>query len=194
MIPVIALNEVEMLESFKIEDVGAYEFNAYCMKNDPRAVRIAMAIIDGGKGLVMPGTQCVIACVRKSDRVIVTTVKITALVDCGAVDVIRSIDVKYNESIITSILNLGFEKANVEYIDQDTVQEARNKIVTVWESTHSRQDQMNVVEEVGPMAMEMSVEFTANATNSDSYNTFAEKKVRELRNIEDFGVANPKPC
>lgn len=188
MFPVLALNLVELLESFKIPNLTDYEFTYYGLPDDPMRHKDPMVFIDMDKALILPGTGCVILCTRKVDREIVTAVRITSVSNGSHVDVERitgSIEIGI---FMKAFLNFGYVGIEIAYIDGGTDPLAKSSPAAIWESAHTRQTQLNANVE-----MEFLVEFTADEPTEES-KFFAKQKLNEIRNIEDFGVANPKPC
>lgn len=184
MIPIIALNLVELLESFKIPNLSDYDFIYYGLPDDPLRYRNAsMVFIDMDKALILPGTECVILCARKHDRETVTAVKITSSGYACHVEIER-----YAGSIEVGVFMEGFDSSkyvnlSVDHISGEVDRLAKSNPAAVWENAHTRQTQLNT-----------KAEFSSPVQSGVLVNEFAKKKLNEIRNIEDFGVANPKPC
>ncbi len=187
MFPVLAMNLVELLESFKIPNLTDYDFNYYGLPDDPLRYKDPMVFIDMDKALILPGTECVILCTRKVDREIVTAVKIVAVANSNHIEVGRvtgSIDIGI---FMNDFHSAGYVDLAIAYIEGDADPLAKSSPAALWESAHTRQTQLNTKVET-----EFEMEFSA--TEQSDSQSFAKKKLNEIRNIEDFGVANPKPC
>lgn len=182
MVPVLALNLVEILEAFKIPNLADYDFTYYGLPNDPLHYKDPMVFIDLDKALILPGTECVILCTRKVDREIVTAVKITSIAHCNHIEVERvtgSIEVGM---FMKDFCTAGFVDLAIAYIESDVDPLTKSNPAAIWEAAHVRQEQLN-----GGM---VELDFSG----ADQTNTFAKKELTRLQNIEDFGVADPKPC
>lgn len=171
MLPVIALNAVEILDSFQLDDLNLYEFSARGLPDDSLAARAVMFIIDMDKALIFPGSAGVIICTRKSDREIVTIIQFKAQLGEPTIDVARTTDSLAINDCMNDLATSNLQPAAIEYISESSDPEVRNKLISLWDGVHGYQEQLKTMSEVTD-----------------------EHALRDARNIEDFGVADPKPC